>query len=125
MLSKLMLMLMLLLFSISDGKLLTTVWLARHGAREPKTAWNDILIPGGRRFQGHRRLTTVGLRQHYLLGRIFQEMYGDLFNISAGSVAVRSTTYQRTFASGMGFLRGLGPRNESFPILLVTDSDET
>ena len=93
-----------LLFPI-QGELLTTVWVARHGAREPKSTWNGILRPEATRFQGYRRLTNVGMRQQHILGRIFQEKYGHL-NLSPASVVVRSTAFQRTFDSGLSFLTG-------------------
>ena len=110
---------LLLLACLAHGELLMTVWIARHGAREPKRACNEILQPGSKKFAGHRRLTNVGMRQQYILGRAFEAKYGEKFNISAATVAVRSTMYHRTFASGMSFLRGLKALGEQQPVLFV------
>lgn len=96
-----------LLFVLGYGKLLMTVWVLRHGAREPIVAYNEPLEKYGIPFQGYGTLNNIGMRQHYLLGRIFKELYKDEFDISAETVVVRSTTIDRTFMSGMSFISGL------------------
>eukprot|EP00826_Nyctotherus_ovalis_P012483 TRINITY_DN13306_c0_g2_i3.p1 TRINITY_DN13306_c0_g2~~TRINITY_DN13306_c0_g2_i3.p1 ORF type:complete len:196 (+),score=31.19 TRINITY_DN13306_c0_g2_i3:197-784(+) len=60
---------------------------------------------------GYGKLTPMGKRQHYLLGRGFRKQYiedekflSDVYNSS--EFLVRSTGYERTVISGDSFLKG-------------------
>jgi len=101
-----------LLVLYTNGKLLMSVWVARHGAREPNKPYNGLLAEFNKSFQGHRLLTNIGMRQHYLLGGIFRETYKNQFDITPASVVVRSTVHDRTFMSGMSFLRAFETKDQ-------------
>ena len=101
------------------GELLMAVWVARHGAREPNNPHNDLIVPFGKTFRGLRLLTNIGMRQHYILGRIFSDTYKDQIDISPSTVVVRSTIRDRTYMSGMSFLRGFGAQPIKLSELLV------
>jgi len=94
------------LFVFVYGELLMTVWIVRHGAREPIVAYNEPLKKYGIPFKGYGTLNNIGMRQQYLLGRIFKELYKDEFDMSPETLVVRSTTIDRTFMSSISFING-------------------
>lgn len=104
---------------LTHGKLLMTIWVARHGAREPNIAHNEILVDQQNIFKGYRLLTNVGMRQQHILGRIFRDKYQSKFEITPASVLVRSTIYQRTIFSSLSFVSGIvNPENSLFPLFV-------
>ncbi len=94
-------------FCAGRGELLMSVWMLRHGARETKRPHNYLLQNPSEGFRGNRILKNIGTRQHYILGRLFKQMYEDQIPMTPGSVIVRSTAHGRTFSCGLSFLRGI------------------
>ncbi len=107
--TRLCLAFLLINFFIFDayGKLLMTVCVVRHGAREPNHPYNEILEPFGKKFGGLRALTNIGERQQYILGEEFSQVYNTKSDISPAALVVRATDRDRTFMSGMSFLDGI------------------
>ena len=104
--TKCTLLLFMFLVSQIHGELLMAVWVIRHGAREPNHPKNEILKEFGKEFVGKRLLTNVGMRQQYILGRMFQDKYRNEIDFSPASVVIRATDRSRTFKSSLSFLRG-------------------
>ena len=81
--------------------------LIRHGARSDSevtdTTWMD-----------HDELTPVGMRQHYILGKILANRYQQIFETyNQSKIYVRSTNFNRTLMSAntqlQGIFEGRGP----------------
>ncbi len=122
-------LLLLLLPMAVTPKLLMTVWVSRHGAREPNIPYNDFLRPFNESFRGSRVLTNVGTRQHYVLGRAFAARYQGLFPITPATTVVRSSYCARTAMSGQSFILGMThndiqPEIETAPKLPIKVSAE-
>jgi len=95
-------------FVFVHSKLLFTIWLVRHGAREPYKLPTEIIDFNKTEFQGFRTLTNIGTRQHYFLGKYFRKIYKNwLGEINPGNVIIRSTGCSRTLMSASAFAYGL------------------
>ena len=103
----------LLFFSLCSisvfSKLEMVVEVFRHGAREPIfNYWNALS------FQLPGELTSVGMRQHFLLGAQLRQDYIEdqqflSKNYDPREIYVRSTDYNRTIMSALSQLSGLYP----------------
>jgi len=106
----LILFLLFIIVQNNEGTLKCLVMFIRHGARSPLKT-----VPALDRLMtwpmGYGRLTPMGERQHYLLGRAFGEQYiekeGFLSKVyNSSEFMARSTGYERTAVSGDCFLKG-------------------
>lgn len=87
----------------------------RHGARSPYNELTEDYVDWfGKKWSGVKELTGVGLRQHYLLGRIYNEKYikeGKLLSeaFDPREIYIISTDSNRTILSANAQLQGLYP----------------
>ena len=98
---------LLLPFS-SLSKLLQVIEVIRHGAREPLS----MLYNGKELLDIWGELTTVGMREHFLLGRQLREKYINQEKLlqpffDPSEVYIRSTDVNRTIVSAISHLMGL------------------
>ena len=103
-------LLFLSIFLLSaQSKLQMVVEIFRHGAREPIfNYWNAAL------FKNPGELTSVGMRQHFLLGSQLRKEYIEdqqflSFSYDSKEIYIRSTDYNRTIMSALSQLNGLYP----------------
>jgi hypothetical protein len=81
--------------------------LFRHGARSPSI--NDLKLEWVKQV-GEGNLTNVGMRQHYLLGKLIKKNYPDLFDYSKFTnydYFLRSSPTWRTMQSAQSHLHGI------------------
>lgn len=107
---------LLSLISLSCSELLMVLEVFRHGAREPlDDYWN------AKEFSHWGELTSVGMRQHYNLGRFLRKIYMKDLNFLSkkydpNEIYIRSTDYNRTIQSAQSQLYGLYPLGSGFQI---------
>jgi len=89
-----------------NAKLLFTIWIVRHGARTPKMPHNEILEKFGGYLEPNYAMTNVGMRQEYILGRIFQDKFNSEFEIDPVNLQIEASNEDRTHISGFSFLYG-------------------
>lgn len=80
-----MLLIILLLATLAHSKLVYVATVFRHGARYPL---GDI-FDGNQTKEFHGRLTSVGMRQQFLLGGYLKAEYIDKYNL------INSTLYPK------------------------------
>ena len=106
-------------YSYADDLPNLVIELFRHGARSDSevndTTWAD-----------HDELTPVGMRQHYILGKLLAERYPHILGtFDANKIYVRSTNFNRTLMSAaaqlQGIFEGMGPSlpDGSSPDLMI------
>jgi len=87
--------------SVADDQPSLVIELLRHGARAPSQEIDPT-------WKEHDELTEVGIRQHFILGKIVAERYSHLLNeYDTHSFYVRSTNYNRTLMSVLSQLSGI------------------
>ena len=99
------------------SKLVGVIEVCRHGARSP---WD--LLPWNQKYWSEvGQLTSVGMRQHWLIGYEFRRRYivnerliPPFYNSS--NVYLRSTDYHRTIQSAESQLQGLFPEGPSLRV---------
>ena len=91
----------------------------RHGARSPISLNQNNLDIFGEKWSGKGELTSVGMRQHFLLGYRNNQTYFTKLNIlkySPKEIFITSTDVNRTIMSAYSQLQGMFP-SLSGPIL--------
>lgn len=90
----------------SNEELLMVVEVTRHGARAPLKKWFGKSWSQGLQLG---ELTSVGMRQHYLLGKELASRYPGLFGnqLRAEEFYVRSSAISRTQISAISHLLGM------------------
>ncbi|KHJ42966.1 histidine acid phosphatase [Trichuris suis] len=90
-------------------RIVHVIW--RHGARAPLQLFpHDSLSKASKWPNGLGELTSEGMRQQLLLGKLLRERYkGFISNYTAKSVYVRSTDTNRTIVSALVNLHGMFP----------------
>lgn len=114
-----------LFFSVLSAKLAMLIEIFRHGARGPiYSYWNapSFNFPG--------ELTSVGIRQHYLLGCELRREYIELQPFLSSKydpreIYIRSSDYNRTIMSALSQLQGLYPLGTGDEISADIDFDMT
>ena len=106
---KLLLLLFVILLPSLSPSLLQVISVYRHGAREPIYEYYNANT-----FFDKGQLTSVGMRQHYNLGKELRSIYIDKLkflspNYSPQEFFVRSTFVNRTVVSAISQLSGLYP----------------
>ena len=99
-----------LLLSISENKVLFAFHHFRHGARSPSDLFEDDLDLIKEKWNGLKELTYVGLRQSYLLGNFIRNKYPNLINYekyNPKEIEVISTLTNRTIMSARACLLGI------------------
>lgn len=109
--SKTLVTFLLCLFCFSSCKVKLVIDTIRHGAREPLT---KIPFFTNNTIQFTGLLTSVGERQHCLLGRLRRHQYIEKTNLlpeqyDPNLISVRSTDVPRTLVSAQSYLIGLYP----------------
>ena len=92
-----------------SSSLVQVISVYRHGAREPIYDYYN-----SNTFSDKGQLTSVGMRQHYNLGKELRSIYIDKLkflspNYSAKELFVRSTFVNRTVVSAISQLSGFYP----------------
>ena len=108
-LSLLLPLLLLLLVPSSLSSLLQVISVYRHGARQPLYNYYNAAS-----FPDQGQLTSVGMRQHFLLGKELRREYVNRLgflseNYNSKELVVRSTYVNRTVVSALSQLSGLYP----------------
>lgn len=86
--------------------------LIRHGARAPYSLNNKNVDSLGKKWDIFKQdLSSVGMRQHYVLGLVQKETHKDLLseNYKIGEVYALSTNRNRTIQSFLSHFQGLYP----------------
>ena len=99
-----------LLLSISENKVLFAFHHFRHGVRTPSDLFEDDLDLIKEKWNGLKELTYVGLRQSYLLGNFIRNKYPNLINYekyNPKEIEVISTLTNRTIMSARACLLGI------------------
>ena len=110
-----------LLFRLLECKILKSVIIiARHGAINPLGEVSYYSPPNIPKTGYYGDLNSLGMRQHYLLGKFQREKYGDFVstNYNESEVEIRSTDMNRTVISLNSLLLGLYCETEE----LLSDS---
>ncbi len=101
------------LLSFTSTKQLKYVFeMFRHGARSPLKLNSELLDIFNQKWQAAGELTSVGMRQHFLLGFRNSEVYGKQLNItkySPSEIFITATNYNRTILSAYSQLQGFFP----------------
>ena len=100
----------LILFTISENKILFVFQHFRHGARTPSDLFEDDLDLIKEKWNGLKELTNVGLRQSYLLGHTIRNKYPNLINYkkyNPREIEAISTLTNRTIMSARAALIGI------------------
>ena len=83
----------------------------RHGARSPILDGQNKTDYLGKSWIGDGELTSVGMRQHFLLGHrnrlVYKDFLSPSYNVS--EIYIMSTNYNRTIMSAYSQLQGLFP----------------
>lgn len=89
-----------------------------RGANTPYRLSYYNNVPEYAKRYGESELTSVGYRQHYLLGKQLKKDYAPFFDnidVSKKEVAVRSMMRNKTFESAQAHLNGLFQRKMEIP----------
>ena len=108
---KLFLISFLVIFAL--GEIVFVSELSRHGARSPGHIFNFTKDPEDN-FKRPMELSTIGMRQHYLIGREFRHRYIDQAKLISGQynsseIRLKSTDYERTLDSALSQMSGIYP----------------
>uniref|UniRef100_A0A5S6QWF5 acid phosphatase n=1 Tax=Trichuris muris TaxID=70415 RepID=A0A5S6QWF5_TRIMR len=106
-----MLRVLFLLLPWSNGELIFTHVLYRHGDRTPVATYPNDPYQEDAWPNGFKQLTQKGCQQQHELGEYLRRTYGGFLDESynAAQIYVRSTDYDRTLASAACNLAGLFP----------------